>query len=111
MPVIASATSTATNVTGILSAGGRSRIASERQQSAEREGDSRRERGLPRTDQILLIDVQLHLQVGGEGIVRGELRRHLPRGRLAESPLAVERGELVELLLRHLAQLAASPSR
>lgn len=42
--------------------------------------------------------MQLHLEVGGEGIVVGQLNGHLPGGLRRQSLLFVEAGEFCELL-------------
>jgi hypothetical protein len=45
--------------------------------------------------------------MGGQGIIRGQPPRHLPRKGLIDATLDVDFGKLIELILRILAQLPA----
>ena len=108
VPVIARATSTATKVTGTRHSGGGSRIASSGSSAPSVNAIADESAACHGIDQIVLVDAQLDLEVRGQRVVRGELRRDLARRRLGESAISVQRGQLLELLLGHLAQLALS---
>ena len=80
----------------------------QREQGAGGEGQHRGPGGVPRVGQRVGVDAQLGLRVGAERVVGGQLLGHLRgRGRSAEPLLHVDVGELRELLLGLLGELAA----
>ena len=75
----ASATATAATVAQTRSRGGRQRDGQQRQQRAEREGEHRRPGGVPGVGEVVGVDAELGLGVGGQGVVGGQLLGHLQR--------------------------------
>ncbi len=106
VPVIARAISTATNVMGIFSSGGRSRIVSSGRSAPSVNATADDSAACHGTHQIVPIDVELHLEVRSQRIVGGEFDRDLPGGGIGETARTIERRELVEFLFGHLPQLA-----
>ena len=68
--------------------------------------EHRGEGGVPGAGEVVRVDAELGLGVRAERVVLGELPGHLQREVLAEPLLDVEPGELLELLLGLVPQLA-----
>ena len=77
------------------------------QQRAEREGSHRRERRAPRVRDVVGVDAQLGLGVRAERVVLGELLGDLEGEVLGQSLRHVDAGQLLQLVRRVVAELAA----
>jgi len=62
---------------------------------------------LPRVGEVFGVDLQFGVQVGGQGVVLGQLGGDLGGGLRRESFGLIDRGQLGQLIGGHLAQLAA----
>ena len=106
-PVRASATSTATNVSGTRMFSGGSRMASMGRIAPARKAAAEANAACHGLTMSVSSMLQLRGKVGAEGVVRGEFPGHGPGGVRAEALALVDRGEFLELLLGLFGQLPA----
>ena len=94
-------------VTGIRSASGAKEHGSQRQKEARGERHGRRERGMPRSRQLVLMDAVLGAQMSSQRVVSAQLLHDRPRRRLGQPLATIDLDQFLELLARGLGEVVA----